>query len=98
MTNTALTAEQRKMFDAIDHAIADAALAGATIDPAKVAAWKIRVLAGVSLDDLIKIIGDDKEKVLNVRPKPSCWDYPGMKHMGNGYYLSGNEPEDPPVD
>jgi hypothetical protein len=83
------------MLDAIDHAASDANLSGATIDPAKIAEWKRSVLAGMSPDALLKIIGDDQEKVLDLRPKPSYPDYPGMQHMGNGYYISGDEPNDP---
>jgi uncharacterized membrane protein YgcG len=85
----ALTPEQRKLFEAIDGAISDAAFEGATIDPMKVAIWKKHVLDGMGADELLQLIGDDKEKVIAVRPKPEYHDSPGMKHMGNGYFIGG---------
>jgi hypothetical protein len=92
-----LTPEQRKLFEAIDGATSDAAFEGATIDPVKIATWKKHVLAGMEADELFQIIRDDKEKIITVRPKPEYHDSPGMKHMGNGYFISSDEPADPPV-
>lgn len=92
-----LTPEQRKLFEAIDEATSDAAFEGATIDPIKIATWKKHVLAGMGADELFQIIRDDKEKIVAVRPKPEYHDSPGMKHMGNGYFISGDDPTDPLV-
>ena len=92
-----LNPEQRKLFEAIDTATSDAAFEGATIDPRKVATWKKHVLAGMGADELLQIIRDDKEKVIAVRPKPEYHSSPGMKHMGNGYFIGGDDPADPPV-
>lgn len=84
-----LNPEQRKLFEAIDEATSDAAFEGATIDPRKVAIWKKHILAGMGADELLQLIRDDKEKVIAVRPKPEYHDSPGMKHMGNGYFIGG---------
>lgn len=92
-----LTHEQRKLFEAIDASVASSALSGVTIDPNKVATWKKYVLDGMGAQELFKVIQGDKEKVISVRPQPDYHNSPGMKHMGNGYFLSGDEPKDPPV-
>lgn len=92
-----LTPQQRKLFKAIDEATSDAAFEGATINPIKIATWKKHVLAGMEAEELLQIIGDDKEKIVAVRPKPEYHDSPGLKHMGNGYFISGDDPTDPPV-
>lgn len=92
-----LTPEQRKLFEAIDDATSDATLEGATIDPVKIVTWKKHVLAGIKADELFQIVRDDKEKIVAVRPKPEYHDSPGLQHMGNGYFISGDEPADPLV-
>jgi hypothetical protein len=90
-----LTSNQRKMFDAIDHAVTDARLSGAVVDPVKLATWKKYVMAGMAFDELFQIIQTDKEKIIATVPKSDYQDSPGMKHMGNGYFLSGDEAADP---
>ncbi len=92
-----LTHEQRRLFEAIDASVASSALSGVTIDPNKVLIWKKYVLDGMGAQELFQVIQGDKEKVISVRPQPNYHDLPGMMHMGNGYFLSGDDPEDPPV-
>lgn len=92
-----LTSKQRSLFDSIDYAVADSSLSGVVIDPVKIGLWKKHVLAGMESDELFQIIQGDKEKVIFVTPKPEYHDSPGMKHMGNGYFISGDDPEEPPV-
>jgi polyribonucleotide nucleotidyltransferase len=92
-----LTGKQRSLFDSIDEAVTDSSLSGVVIDPVKIGLWKKHVLAGMEFDELFQIIQGDKEKVIVVRPKPEYHDSPGMKHMGNGYFISGDDPKDPPV-
>lgn len=91
-----LTPEQRRLFGAIDASVASSGLSGVTINPDKVAAWKQHVLDGMSAKELFQMIQNDKQKVIAVRPQPDYQDSPGMKHMGNGYFLAGDDPADPP--
>jgi hypothetical protein len=72
---------------AIDYMVGDAALEGMTIDPLKVEQWKDQVKNGTPWNDVLKAIMADKQKIIAVEPKPEYPDRPGMKHMGNGYYL-----------
>jgi len=98
MTAMTVTKEQRWLAAAIDIAVADSALSGYIIDPIKIDRWKGYIADGMSAPTLIKIIGADKDKgayiVSKLKEFPS---YPGMKSMGNGYYISGDDEEDPPV-
>jgi hypothetical protein len=92
------TDEQRRLLAALDTAAADSELSGYKIDPRKIERWKAYVIYGMPLDSLLTLINGDPEKgsyiVSKIKEFP---DYPGMKSMGNGYYLSGDDPEDPPV-
>jgi hypothetical protein len=89
--------EQSKICEAIDNAVADSALEGFTIDPLKVARWKGYAADGMAWETISKIMAVDKTKVIAIAPKPEYRDSPGMKHMGNGYFISGDDPTDPPV-
>lgn len=93
-----LTREQRWLATAIDVAVADSAFSGYIVDPIKIGRWKGYIADGMSADTLLKIIQGDKDKgsfiVSKLKEFPS---YPGLKSMGNGYYISGEDPEDPPV-
>lgn len=97
MTDQTLTKKQRELIETIDHASAEAEFDGATIDPAKIAMWKKLVMEGMEFEALFEIIRDDPKKIVSVRPKPEYRDSPGMKHMGNGYFISGDDLTDPPV-
>lgn len=97
MIDKNLTPKQRELLESIEHAIADAEFEGATIDPTKIATWKKYVMEGMEFDELFELIRNDRAKVIAVRPKPEHRDAPGMKHMGNGYFISGDDPTDPPV-
>lgn len=98
MTLMTLTKEQRWLAAAIDIAVADSALSGYIIDPINIDRWKGYITDGMSAATLIKIIGAHQDKgafvVSKLKEFPS---YPGMKSMGNGYYISGDDEENPPV-
>lgn len=97
MNTPKLTLEQHKLLDAIDCMDGDAGLEGVTIDPLKIEKWKDHVMNGMAWEELFEIITSDKEKIIAVAPKPQYTDSPGLKHMGNGYFLSYDETPDPPV-
>lgn len=97
MTEQVLSKKQRELLETIDHAAADAEFEGATVDPTKIALWKELVMDGMGFEALFEIIKDDREKIVSIRPKSEFRDSPGMKHMGNGYFISGDDPEEPPV-
>ena len=93
-----MTKEQRWLIAALDVATADSALEGFIIDPSKIDRWKGYVRDGMSVETLFKILQADKQKgsqlVSKLKEFPS---YPGLKSMGNGYYISSDDPEDPAV-
>jgi hypothetical protein len=104
MTAPKLTELQVKQLESLDQAIGSSALEGQEMDPRKIEIWKGYVLSGMSSEELTQaMVKDAEEWIRNSRaagisfPKKEYPDYPGMKHMGNGYYLSGDVPEDPPV-
>jgi len=105
VTARILTKEQRSLFEAIDTSVTSSLLSGFRIHPSKIAIWKRHVLDGMSADDLIRIIQADRNKGVQERPAGGVHlggnsdfpSYPGMKSMGNGYYISGDEPADLPV-
>jgi hypothetical protein len=106
VTAPILTKEQRSLFEAIDTSVTCSLLSGFRIHPSKITAWKRHVLDGMSADDLIRIIQADRNKGVQERPAGGVHlghpdanfpSYPGMKSMGNGYYISGDEPAELPV-
>lgn len=85
------------MLEAIDHATVDSELSGYIIDFIKISKWKQYVVDGMEWRDLFEIIQADREKVIAIRPQPEHRDSLGVKHIGNVYFISGDDPEDPPV-
>jgi len=86
-----LTEKQYKLTRLIDTCVSELAFSGFTVDPLKIIMWKKYVIAGMEWETLSPIILNDKEKIIAVRPKQDFPDYPGMKSMGGGYYLSGDD-------
>lgn len=101
MTTPNLTKLQLSQLQAIAQAVGSSALDGYEIDPRKLEVWKEYVLKGMSNEQLTQaMVKEAEEWIKNARaagisvPKKEYPDYPGMKHMGNGYYLSGDDPEE----
>lgn len=86
-----LTEEQHKIYGLIGTYVSEYGFAGCVIDPLKIIKWKKYALAGVPWKYLFEIMKDDKEKIIATRPKSEFPDYPGMKSMGGGYYLGGDD-------
>lgn len=86
-----LTEKQYKLTRLIDTCVSELAFSGFTVDPLKIIMWKKYVIAGMEWETLSGIMLNDKEKIIAVRPKQEFPDYPGMKSMGGGYYIGGDD-------
>jgi hypothetical protein len=86
-----LTQKQFEITALVDTWVSELAFSGLTVDPLKIIMWKKYVIAGMEWETLLPIILNDSEKIVAVRAKQEFPDYPGMKSMGGGYYLGGDD-------